>query len=491
MAGAPLSPYGVRREERIAMIVRDQIGKFPVAFWGAPQGRGHPVPLNTPAERQRLRGDPGRQPRLDPGRVAALWEVVKPAIDDNRHLRAVSGDRRRRRGNRPRGHRKAGRISSRAPRSSRRSEAHGDELASLALFQRLHRHAQGGAACACLAQGEGGGGRRTRSSGQVLGICQDGFLWCFRSPRCSSPYGLGNAMSFPMSVGATTVIFGGRPTPDAVFGHHWRGTGPTIFCGVPTLFRRAGRPKQEKRGRRARSRHPAVLPRRRGAARARSAGALGKGSGDARSSTGGRQHRDAAYLSVQPPGRHRLRPARAGRCRATKRLAPGGNEHDEEVAEGEVGELLSPRPVQRRGYWNRRHKSMSDLRRPLDPHPATSMNATGRAAMSNCGRPNDMFQGLGHLGCPFPRWNRPWSNSGGAGGRPVGRAGPMRGPWSSPHAFIVVKDGMPCPPNRRLRDIGQGQDRDVEISPLDHRGRGSAPRTRDRQDQRFKLRRPA
>lgn len=30
-------------------------------------------------------------------------------------------------------------------------------------------------------------------------------------------YGLGNAMTFPMSVGASTVLLSGRPTPDSVF----------------------------------------------------------------------------------------------------------------------------------------------------------------------------------------------------------------------------------------------------------------------------------
>ena len=48
-------------------------------------------------------------------------------------------------------------------------------------------------------------------------------------------YGLGNEMTFPLSVGATSVLFTGRPTPvgmlDTINAHQ-----PTIFCGVPTLF---------------------------------------------------------------------------------------------------------------------------------------------------------------------------------------------------------------------------------------------------------------
>jgi benzoate-CoA ligase len=48
-------------------------------------------------------------------------------------------------------------------------------------------------------------------------------------------YGLGNSLSFPMSVGATTILHAGRPTPDAVC-KILREKRPTIFCGVPTLF---------------------------------------------------------------------------------------------------------------------------------------------------------------------------------------------------------------------------------------------------------------
>ena len=42
-------------------------------------------------------------------------------------------------------------------------------------------------------------------------------------------------MSFPMSVGATTLLFANRPTPDAVT-DIIENRKPTIFCGVPTLF---------------------------------------------------------------------------------------------------------------------------------------------------------------------------------------------------------------------------------------------------------------
>ena len=39
----------------------------------------------------------------------------------------------------------------------------------------------------------------------------------FSAAKLFFAYGLGNAMTFPLSVGATAVLFAGRPTPDAVF----------------------------------------------------------------------------------------------------------------------------------------------------------------------------------------------------------------------------------------------------------------------------------
>jgi benzoate-CoA ligase family protein len=48
-------------------------------------------------------------------------------------------------------------------------------------------------------------------------------------------YGLGNALYCPLAAGATTVLFPGRPQPDAIFGviDRYR---PTLFFGVPTAY---------------------------------------------------------------------------------------------------------------------------------------------------------------------------------------------------------------------------------------------------------------
>ena len=86
---------------------------------------------------------------------------------------------------------------------------------------------------------------------------------CFSAAKLFFAYGLGNGLTFPMSVGATTLLMPERPTPDAVFkrwlgqvgkGHGpqgaaprppegdsavWGGPAPlkpTVFYGAPTGF---------------------------------------------------------------------------------------------------------------------------------------------------------------------------------------------------------------------------------------------------------------
>ena len=62
---------------------------------------------------------------------------------------------------------------------------------------------------------------------------------CFSAAKLFFAYGLGNALTFPMSVGATTLLMGERPTPDATF-RRWTGgvagIKPTVFFGAPTGF---------------------------------------------------------------------------------------------------------------------------------------------------------------------------------------------------------------------------------------------------------------
>ncbi len=71
----------------------------------------------------------------------------------------------------------------------------------------------------------------------ILGLSEDDA--CFSAAKLFFAYGLGNALSFPLSVGATVLLMAERPTPDAVF-KRWRGgvggVKPTVFYSAPTGF---------------------------------------------------------------------------------------------------------------------------------------------------------------------------------------------------------------------------------------------------------------
>lgn len=67
----------------------------------------------------------------------------------------------------------------------------------------------------------------------VLGIREDDVV--YSAAKLFFAYGLGNALTFPMAVGATTVLLPSRPTPADVFGVLTTYQ-PTIFYGVPTLY---------------------------------------------------------------------------------------------------------------------------------------------------------------------------------------------------------------------------------------------------------------
>ena len=62
---------------------------------------------------------------------------------------------------------------------------------------------------------------------------------CFSAAKLFFAYGLGNALTFPMSVGATTLLMAERPTAEATFKRLRGEVGfvkPTVFYGAPTGF---------------------------------------------------------------------------------------------------------------------------------------------------------------------------------------------------------------------------------------------------------------
>ena len=67
----------------------------------------------------------------------------------------------------------------------------------------------------------------------ILGISENDI--CYSVAKLFFAYGLGNALTFPMSAGATTVLLPSRPTPEAV-AELLKKYGVTIFYAVPTFY---------------------------------------------------------------------------------------------------------------------------------------------------------------------------------------------------------------------------------------------------------------
>jgi len=70
-------------------------------------------------------------------------------------------------------------------------------------------------------------------AGNVLKLTPDDV--CFSVPKIFFAYGFGNSITFPFSVGATTLLLPGQPKPAAIFAaiEQFR---PTVFFGLPTLY---------------------------------------------------------------------------------------------------------------------------------------------------------------------------------------------------------------------------------------------------------------
>jgi benzoate-CoA ligase len=67
----------------------------------------------------------------------------------------------------------------------------------------------------------------------VLGLTEGDL--CFSAAKLFFAYGLGNALTFPLSVGASVLLMAERPTSDAIF-KRWLQHRPTVFFGAPTLY---------------------------------------------------------------------------------------------------------------------------------------------------------------------------------------------------------------------------------------------------------------
>ncbi|WP_420569279.1 benzoate-CoA ligase family protein [Thalassovita sp.] len=379
-AAAAFAQAGINREERVALLVLDQL-EMPVLFWGALKAGVVPIPLNTLLTAE-VYDVILRDSRASAVVVSeALYETLAPALLDNPFLRVVIVI-----GDAPDDGAMTYAQFMAGAQPARTVETSEDETAFWLYSSGSTGQPKGvkhvhGSLCATA----------ETYGAQVLGIQPDDVVYSVA--KLFFAYGLGNAMTFPMSVGATTVLFSGRPTPDAAAGI-MEAYKPTVFCGVPTLYAAMvhywedGKALPDTKLRTCISAGEA-LPEEIGKKWQQLWGVDildGVGSTEMLHIFLSNRPGDVVYGSsgLPVPGYE-------------VRLV---NEDDEEIADGEVGELLVSGPSAAEGYWNQRQKSRGTFEgfwtRTGDKYERT---AEGRYIY--CGRTDDMFKVSGIWVSPF------------------------------------------------------------------------------------------
>ena len=214
-----LRTRGVGMGERVLLCLEDGID-FPVCFLGAIRAGAVPVPLNTLltandyayiADDSEARLAVVSAPLLPAWREVAatprLDLLVSAPLDPRSSLAALLHD---------------------APTTSATAPTHRDDVGFWLYTSGTTGNPKG------VVHRQGDLEYTARTYGRdVLGIEPDDVV--FSAAKLFFAYGLGNSLSFPLSVGATAVLTAARPTPatiNALLARH----SPTVFCGVPTLY---------------------------------------------------------------------------------------------------------------------------------------------------------------------------------------------------------------------------------------------------------------
>jgi 4-hydroxybenzoate-CoA ligase len=385
-----LNALGLRAEARIILSFNDTID-HPVAFWGTIRAGIIPIPVNTLLTAEQYAY------LLADSRAAAavvtppIARMLLPVRDRLPHLRAII-------------------VVGASVKD--RDEDHA-ELAGVLHFDDVLASAEPDPATAqtmsdevalwMYTSGSTGDPKAVRHvhtslmatarlMGQgIIGIREDDVA--FSAAKLSFSYGLGNAVSFPLSVGASTVLLPDRPTPQAVLDTIRRHR-PTIFYAVPSLYA-------------ALLAHPDIGP---GAGSDRLR--LCISAGEALPAHLGERWREVVGVDIldgigSTEMLNTFLSNRPGDVRygSTGKPVPGYDvkivdESGRELPHGEIGELVVRGPSAGDGYWNQRAKS----RRTFCGEWTYTGDKYVRDADGYyfyCGRTDDMFKVNGMWVSPF------------------------------------------------------------------------------------------
>jgi 4-hydroxybenzoate-CoA ligase len=376
-----LATYDIPRESRVALLLLDTVD-FPAAFWGAIKAGVVPVCLNTLLTSEQyayILGDSRARALFV---SAALLPAVQPVLGQLPFLKQifVSG------GDAP-----PFALSFRGELGFQQPEF---QVADTCCDETAFWLYSSGST------GMPKGVRHVHSSpmetarltGQgCLAMGEEDLV--YSASKLFFAYGLGNSMSFPLSVGATAVLRPERPTPELVFAT-LKQYQPTFFFSIPTMFA-------------AMLAHPQGTPEN-GSQRLR----LCVSAGEALPADVGKAFRARFGVdildgvgSTEMLHQYVCNSPQALKYGTSGRPVPGYeiklvDENGKEVADGEMGEMLVRGPSAADGYWNQREKSRATFEgnwtRSGDKY---TRDAEGYYTYQ--GRTDDMFKVSGIWVSPF------------------------------------------------------------------------------------------
>jgi 4-hydroxybenzoate-CoA ligase len=408
-----LRELGVEHEQRVALLLNDTVD-YPVAFWGTIRTGAIAIPLNTylpVAQYAYILADCRARVLVVDAALAATIAPVLNKLPRRPEVIVVGG----------------GQAASPCPRLSRASTSSGSSAAKedghgrdkpghdgkIYDFEDLIAKADTMPFTADTlsdevafwlytsgSTGDPKGVKHCHSNliataklfGQgILGIREHDVV--HSASKLFFAYGLGNAMTFPLSVGATAALWPHRPSPEGVF-ETLRRNRVTIFYGVPSLYTALLSHQEICQGA--------------GSDRLR----ICVSAGEALPAHIGERWRSVVGVDVldglgSTEMLNTFLSNRPGDIRygSTGKPVPGYDarivdEHGREVGDGEIGELIVRGPSAGEGYWNQRAKSRRTFAGEWT-HTGDKYRRDAEGYYYYCGRTDDMFKVSGMWVSPF------------------------------------------------------------------------------------------